>query len=71
MANVKALVLVEGLADKLKEVEAETLRKNAPTRSNTLVEVKTELRVDALDESVTKPPTLLPDTLAETKHCLN
>ena len=56
MANVKALVLVEGLADKLREVEAETLRKNAATRSNTLVEVITELRVDALDESVTKPP---------------
>ena len=56
MANVKALVLVEGLANKLKEVEADTLWKNAATRSNTLVEVKTELRVDALDESVTKPP---------------
>ena len=56
MANVKALVLVEGLADKLKEVETETLKKNTATRSNTLVEVKTELRVDALDESVTKPP---------------
>ena len=56
MANVKALVLVESLADKLKEVETETLKKNTATGSNTLVEVKTELRVDALDESVTKPP---------------
>ena len=40
MANVKALVLVEGLANKLKEGEGETLRKNAATGSNTLVEEK-------------------------------
>ena len=63
MANGKALVLVEGPADKLKEVEAETLRNKAATRSNSLVEVKIELIVHTLDESVAQ---LVAEKLSET-----